>query len=168
MPIKAAHAGFEGPVGGLGVFKNHPGIGVFLAGRGPHVARGEVCSIQGSRIDRTQGLQLFTPPLVGDTGVVQRQIRNHPHAAGVGGVKKMRQLFNRTEIRVRREEIRDVITPIVQRRGEKWRQPQTINTQPLQIIKAGFQTLEISYTVAVGILESAHKHLIKHCVFTPV
>ena len=108
------------------------------------------------------------PPLVGDTCVVKRQIRNHPHAAGVGGVKQMRQLLDGTEIRVSREEIRDVITPIVQRGGEKWGQPQTINTQPLQIIKAGFQTLEIPYTVAVGILEGAHKHLIKHCVFTPV
>ncbi len=148
-----------GPVGGLGVDEDDPGVLVLLVVVGPHVvvAVGAV----GVRAGRLE-------PGVLVAGVVHDEVDDHAHAALVRGVDELHEVGEVAEVGEHGGVVGDVVAAVAQRRPEEGRQPQAVDAQPLQVVQFGGQPLQVTDAVAVAVLEGADEHLVEDGAFEPL
>ncbi len=148
-----------GPVGGLGVDEDDPGVRVLLVVVGPHV---EV-AVGPVRV-RPGGLE----PRVLVAGVVHDEVDDHPHAAGVRGVGELHEVGEVAELRQHRGVVGHVVPAVAQRRGEERGEPEAVDPEPLEVVELGREPLEVPDPVAVAVLEGPHQHLVEHRTLEPL
>jgi hypothetical protein len=101
-------------------------------------------------------------------GVVHDEVDDHAHAALVGGVDELHEVGQVAELRQDGRVVGDVVAAVAQRRLEEGRQPQTVDTQPLQVVELGGQALEVADPVAVAVLEGADEDLVEDGALEPI
>ena len=100
--------------------------------------------------------------------VVHDEVGDDPDSARMGLRDQFLELRQRAELGQNRGVVGDVIAAVAQRgRGER-RQPQAIDTEPLQVIQLGDDALEIAGPGPGRVAEGAHEHLIKDGLPEPV
>ena len=152
MPVVGARDRVPRPVGGLGVDEDDPRIRVALVCVRPHVpvALGRVRA----------GAGLLEPRMVAG-GVVDDHVRDHAHAALVGGVDEAAHVFDRAVVRVHRVEVGDVVAAVAQRRGVHRQQPDAVHAEPLQVLEPLRQAAEVARAVGVCVREAAQVDLVE-------
>jgi len=78
------------------------------------------------------------------------------------------RVIHRPVVGVHRQEVRDVVAAVAQRRVVERQQPQAVHAEPLQVVQLGGQTAEISVAVRGGVEEAAHEHFVDHGVAIPL
>ena len=158
VPVELAPHRVEGPVGLLGVDEDDPGLRVAIAGVAPDV------EVAVGPVRIAAGLH---EPGVGVGGVVHHQVGDDPDAATVRRVKEGDEVVHGAELGQHLVEVADVIAAVTQRRVVKRRQPKAVDPEPLQIVQPVDQSEQIPCTVAVGVGEGAHQHLVEHRALEP-
>ncbi len=101
-------------------------------------------------------------------GVVHDEVDDHAHAALMGGVDELHEVGQVAELRQHRGVVGDVVTAVAQRRLEEGRQPQAVDSQPLEVVELGGQTFQVTDAVPVAVLEGADEDLVEDGAFEPV
>ena len=158
VKVVGLSAVIPGPVRGLGVDEDDPGIGVAVLGLRPDV----VVAVRGCR---RRACRLEPGMLIG--GVVEDQVHHHPHAHGVG---LSHQLTHVVDGAVGGEDgvvVPDVVAAVAQGEVVEGQQPETVDTQPAQVLEALDQAREVADPVVVAVGEAAHQHLVEDGALEP-
>ena len=135
MPEELPPDRVEGPVGLLGVHEDDPDTGVLLVGVGPHV---EV-AIRPLGVT-ARGLE----PRVLVAGVVHHEVGDDAYAAGVRLADELAEVLDGAEFRQHGGVVGDVVAAVTQGRGIEGRQPDAVDTEPLDVVELGDHPLEVA------------------------
>ena len=146
VPEVGARLVVPGPVRGLGVGEDDPRVLVAVHGVRPDVP--VALGVSGARA------RLLEPRVVA-RGVVHDQVGDHADAALVGGLDEVAHVVDRAVVGLDREEVRDVVAAVAQRRRVERQQPDAVHAEPLQVVELLDQPAEVARAVAVGVEERA-------------
>ncbi len=152
--------GIPGPVGGLEVLEDDPGLLEFLRRVAPDVEVPE----RGFGVRAAGQLE----PAVLVRGVVEHQLGDHPEAAIVGGFHEFPEVLQGPVVGVDVEVVRDVVPVVLLGRGVEGQQPDRGDTQVLEVVQLLEQPLEIADAVSVGVHEGLHVELVDNRVLVPL
>ena len=79
----------------------------------------------------------------------------------MGGLDEVADVVDRAVVGVDREEVRDVVAAVAQRRLVERQQPDAVDAQPLQVVELLGQPAEVAGAVAVGVEEAADVDLVE-------
>ncbi len=141
-----------GPVGGLGVDEDDPRVLVAVHGVRPHVP--VALGALGARA------RLLKPGVIA-RGVVHHQVGDHADPTLVRGLDEVAHVVDRPVVRLDREEVRDVVAAVAQRRPVEGQQPDAVDAEPLQVVELVDQPAEVAGPVAVSVEEGAGVNLVE-------
>ncbi len=124
--------------------KHHALMAVGRLGVGPHV---EVA------VARFRVAARGPEPRVLVAGVVDDEVDDHPHAAGVGLAQQPREVAQGPDPWVDREEVGDVVAGVAVRGGMDRVEPQAGDAEPGQVVQPADQPAQVAVAVAVGVLK---------------
>ena len=101
-------------------------------------------------------------------GVVDHQVHDQLHAAGVQPVRQFPQLLERAEDRVHVAVVADVVAVVVLRGGVDRGEPDDVDAQPVQVVQLADDAAQVADAVAVGIGKAARIDLIDDGALEPV
>ena len=159
VPEELSPHGVEGPVGHLGVDEDDARVVVAVVGVGPdvEVAVGAV-GLGPARLE----------PRVLVARVVHHEVGDDADAARVGLRDELGELRQRAELRQHRLVVGDVVAAVAQRRGVEGRQPQAVDTEPLQVVEALDEPGEVARADALGVGEGPDQHLVEDRLAEPL
>ena len=159
VPVVLAGDRVPGPVRGLGVDEDDPGVLVAVVGVRPHVP--VALRRPGRRVrERLE-------PWVLDRGVVHHQVGDHPDLPRVRRVDQLLDVVDRPVVGVDLPEVGDVVAAVAQRRLVERQQPDAVDPEPLQVVELLGQAAEVADPVAVGVVEAAYVDLVEDRVLEP-
>src|SRR4051812_19756379 len=79
----------------------------------------------------------------------------------MGGVDEVVDVVDVPVVRVDREEVRDVIAAVAQRRVVEGQQPDAVDAQPLEVVELLDQTAEVAGAVSVAVEEATDVDLVE-------
>jgi len=148
-----------GPVGLFGVDEDDACIRV----RGGSVRPDVEIAVWAARV--AAGL---LEPRVRIGSVVDGEVGDDADAAFVGGVDKRNEVLDGAEFREDLAEIADIVTAVAQGRVVERREPQAVDTEPLQVVELFLDTLQRAGTSVVWVVESADEDLVEYGVLIPL
>ena len=159
MPVVLTTHRVVGPVGILGIHENNAcaRVGVRVIGPDIKVAVGAI-GVSARLLE----------PLMAIGGVVHHQVSNNADTARMGLVEKHLEILDRAKLVENGAEVADIVTAVAQRGVVERRQPEAVDTQPLQIIELFRQPFEVAGAVVVGVKEGSDEHLIEHRAAVPL
>lgn len=101
-------------------------------------------------------------------GVVHHQVGDDPHAALVRFIDQFHEISEIAKIRKDLHEIGDVVPAVAQRRLVQRKQPEAVDTEPLEIVQFLDETADVSGAVAVRIGETPDENLVEDGTLEPV
>ncbi len=152
VPEVLAAQRVERPVGGLAVDEDDARLGVALVRLRPDVPLA-------LRVGPIRP-RFHEPWMVGG-GVVHHEIRDHAHAALVRLLDELAEVVHRPVVGVEREEVRDVVAAVAQRRLVHRQQPEAVDAEPLEIVELVDQAAEVTRAVVVAVEEPADVDLVE-------
>ena len=159
VPVELPADRVVGPVRLLGVHEDDPGLGI--AGV---VVRPDIKITVGA-VRMAPGL---LEPRVGVTGVVHHQVGDHPDPPLVRFVQQHDEVLHRAELGQHRAEVPDVVPAVAQRRVvDRW-QPQTVDTEPGEVVELLGQPPEVAGAVPGRVVERPDQHLVEDGSLEPV
>ena len=99
--------------------------------------------------------------------MVQDQVDDDPHAAPVRFIEQTAEIFDGAVRRRNAAKVGDIVAVIPERRGIEGKQPQTIDTKPLQIVQLLNQSRKIPDAIVVAVIKCADMELVKYSVLVP-
>jgi hypothetical protein len=159
VPVVRLRHRIPGPVAGLEVLEDDPGVGVAVGAVAPHVARPGGAA--GRRAPR--GLE----PRVVDRGVVDDQLGDHLEVAAVGLGQQALEVGQRAVVGVDRGVVGDVVAAVAHRRWIERQQPQRGDAEILQVVEPVDQPGQVADAVAVAVAEAAQVQLVDHRLLEP-
>ena len=138
--------------------KHHAGIGLARLLVGPDVPVAE-------RRVRIAPRRLEPGMLV--RRVVDHEIDDHPDAALLGRVGELDEIAERAVGGVDAVVIADVIAVVLAGRGLERHQPNGGDAEPVQVIQAAYQPLEVADPVPIGIHVGADRQAVNHRILVP-
>ena len=93
--------------------------------------------------------------------MVHDEVGDHADAALVGRLDEVAHVVDDAVVGVDREEVRDVVAAVAQRRAEVGQQPDAVDAQPLQVVELLGHAAEVARAVAVGVEEAADVDLVE-------
>jgi hypothetical protein len=158
VPVELLPLRVPGPVGGLGVDEDHAGVAPALAVVAPHVPIG-------LRVGSAVARLLEPRVLVGR--VVHHEISDDPDPSAMGLVEEHVDVVDRARLRQHGVEVADVVAPVTQGRPIEGQQPQAVDAEPLEVVEPLLHPPEVAETVAVGVGETPHRHLVEDGTLVP-
>jgi hypothetical protein len=147
------------PVGVLGVGEDDASLGPPVVVVGPHVP-------VGLGVGAVLAGLLEPRVLVG--GVVHHHVGDHPDATAVRLLDQLGGVVDRAVLGQHREEVRDVVAAVAQRRLEERQQPEAVDPQPLQVVELGREAPQVAGAVVVGVGEAPDQDLVEDRPLEPV
>jgi hypothetical protein len=99
--------------------------------------------------------------------VVHDEVGDHADAALMGGLHEVADVVDGPVVGLDREEIRDVVAAVTQRRLVERQQPDAVDAQPLQVVQLLDQPAEVTGAVAVGVEERPRVDLVEDSRLEP-
>jgi hypothetical protein len=158
VPEVLTALGVVGPVRGLGVDEDHPGLAPPLVVVAPDVP-------VGLRVRGVLAALLEPRVLVGR--VVHHHVRDHPDAPLVRLLDQDDGVRDVAVLGQGREEVADVVAAVAQRRGVEGQQPEAVDAEPLEVVELLREPLQVTGAVVRGVVEAAHQHLVEHGSLVP-
>jgi hypothetical protein len=93
--------------------------------------------------------------------VVHDQVGDHADPALVGGLDEVADVVDGAVVGLDREEVRDVVAAVAQRRPVERQQPDAVDAEPLQVVELLDQPAEVTGAVAVRVEERARVDLLE-------
>ena len=159
VPVVRLRHRIPGPVAGLEVLEDDPGIGVAVGAVAPHVAR------PGGAAGR--GAPRRLEPRVIDRGVVDDQLGDHLEIAAVGLGQQPLEVGQRAVVGVDRGVVGDVVAAVAHRRRIERQQPQRGDPEILEVVEPVDQPGQVADAVAVAVAEAAQVQLVDHRLLEP-
>ena len=107
-------------------------------------------------------------PRVLARGVVHHEVGDHAHPALVRRLDERRELVERPELRRDREEVRDVVAAVPERRGVERQEPDAVDPEPLEVVELLAEAAEVAHAVVGGVEEGARVELVEDGRLEPV
>ena len=99
--------------------------------------------------------------------MIEDHVEHKAHAKAVCFGDHFLTIFHRSEKRIHRPVIGNIISVIVKRRNKEWRRPDVIHPQRFEVRKLLRNAVKISDPVSVGIAEGLYIDLI-NCAFSKI
>ena len=144
VPVELLALRVPGPVGGLGVDEDDPGLGPALAVVAPDVP-------VGLRVGAVVTRLLEPGVLV--ARVVHHHVGDDPDAPPVRLVEEHVDVVDHARLREHGVEVADVVAPVAQGRLVEGQEPQAVDAQPLEVVELLLHPPEVAEPVAVGVEE---------------
>ena len=109
---------------------------------------------------------LFEPDMLLGT-VVQHQVHNDTDASLLAFRNQFLHIFHGTEHGINGAVIRNIISVVYLRRRTDRTQPDSIDSQFLQVIQTIDDAADITNAITVGILEALRIQFVENCLFPP-
>ena len=94
-------------------------------------------------------------------GVVHHEVGDHAHPALVRLLDELAEVLDRPVVRVEREEVRDVVAAVAQRRLVHRQQPEAVDAEPLEVVELVDQAAEVAGAVVVAVEEATDVDLVE-------
>ncbi len=158
VPVVLAAHRVERPVGRLGVDEDDPRVGVRLVGVRPDVP----VSLRAVRV----AARLLEPRMVGGR-VVHDEVGDDAHAAAVGLRDELAEVLDRAVVGMDREEVRDVVAAVFERRLVHRQEPDAVDAEPLEVVELLDEPAKVAGAVVVPVEEPADVDLVEHGPLEP-
>src|SRR4051794_16555846 len=96
------------------------------------------------------------------------EVEKQPDILGMQRLDEMVEIVQCTKARIDLAVVRDVIAEVQHWRDEERRQPHSIDAEPLQIVDAACNSLEVSLAITIGVLEGDRRNLVDHRAPPPI
>ncbi len=100
-------------------------------------------------------------------GVVNDELDEHLHVALVCFGEKALEVVDGAVAGINTGVVGDVVAVVAQWRREEGEEPETGDSEILQVIEARDKAREVANAVTIGVLEGADVQFVKDCVFVP-
>src|ERR1700730_16494520 len=141
----------------------HAGKNHSLAGAGGALV-GPAIPVAVLRIRRAS---CVAKPGMGIRGVIDDEIDNDANASLPAAVSEFHEVTERAVSRIDTIMVGDVVTVVLARRRLKRHQPDRGHSQPVQIVEAPYQPLEVADAVPIGIHIGPDGQAIEYAVLVP-
>ncbi len=158
MPVVGPGAVVPGPVRGLRVDEDDPGVGVPVLGVRPDV----VVAVR--RVRRRAG-GLEPGMLVG--GVIEDEVHDHVHPQVVSPGDQLADVVDRAVGGQDGVVVLDVVAAVAEWGVVERQQPEAVDAQPAQVVEALDQPRKVADAVGVAVRESADQHLVEDGALEP-
>jgi hypothetical protein len=102
-----------------------------------------------------------------DGGVVDHEVDQHAHAALLAGVRQLDEITQRPVAGIDRVMVGDVVAVVLAGRFLERHEPDRVDAQPVEVIEAPLQALEVADAVAGGVHVGLHVEAIDDGVLVP-
>ena len=147
------------PVRGLRVHEDDPGLLVELVAVGPDVEVAVRTLGVGAR-----GLE----PRVGVAGVVHDEVDDDLDATLVRLLEEEAEVLDGPDLGEHAGVVGDVVAAVAQRAREERRDPQAVDTEPLEVVELLHQSPEVAGAVGVGVAKGTDEDLVEDRGLEPV
>ena len=158
VPVVLAPLRVPGPVGLLGVDENDAGLPVTLVVVAPHVP-------VGLRVGAVLAGLLEPGVLV--ARMVHDQVGDDPDPPPVGFVDQLGYVGHLAVLGQDGPVVGDVVPAVPQRGLVEGQQPETVDSQPLQVVQLADEARDVAGAVVVGVEEPSHQDLVENRPLVP-
>ncbi len=99
--------------------------------------------------------------------VVHDEVGDHAHPALVRLLDELAEVVDRPVVGMDREEVRDVVAAVAERRLVHRQQPEAVDAEPLEVVELVDQAAEVARAVVVPVEEAADVDLVEDGALEP-